>query len=321
MASNDIMSSILAGGINAIANKPQKTSSVTNTETMITPNEYADMLMRRNSIGNASNLLNNISKEREKPIYALAQSLSNYGGQSTPGQIDWASGIRSLGGAFNGVVNAKLANAQQAYDLNRKDLEDALKFDKEMGTRQQQTQTEQVGYNQGNDVQKAPESSSLPKSELDIMNKKAGKFETNKFDPSNSEQGIWDKNNIRLLGGVDYGVASSKSDVNDEDYKRAKAFQAFETSGMDAAFDALKALRPATDTDVKIAMRKVGADPTLSPEERDRRIVNIINQNLVKSNISPVKNLAEFDSLVNKNRGYTPSKEDILKKHGATEIK
>lgn len=141
---------ILANAMQAQANKPQKTSSFTTTDQTSTPVEYADMLKRRDSIGQDRLNFLNALKMKEGFGYNLANSLA---GLQAPQTNDTPAGIlnfaRGFGGAFNGRQNAAIDNAKMAYETGHQDRAAALDFDKAMGTNQRQTQSEQIGYNEG----------------------------------------------------------------------------------------------------------------------------------------------------------------------------
>lgn len=124
------------------------------------------------------------------------------------------------------------------------------------------------------------------------LNEKAGRWDTNKYNPSDPEQGFWASMGARMLPGRDYGVSLSRGEED------AKNFQLFETQAMQGMFDVLKALRPATDTDVMVAMRTAGADPLLDKEVRDQRLTRVLNNELTKIGLPTVSNLAGWDRFV-----------------------
>ena len=87
----------------------------------------------------------------------------------------------------------------------------------------------------------------------------------------------------------DYGLDKSRGT------KQAKAYEQYETMAMQGMFDVLKALRPATDTDVLTALKSAGADPTMAPETRDMRLTKELNKELVKGGHGIVDNLQHWD--------------------------
>ena len=157
MANNEVAYGLLnslGGAIAAQANRPQKTSSTTTSK----PLQLADMLARRNTIGNASANLAKSLKQREGLGYNLAAALSNVPQQQ--GYGNWLSGgAKSFGDAFNSRANMAMDNAQKQYDTGRTDLADALMFDKSMGEKQ----TEKIEYNGNNVVGQA-----TPQMQLDV---------------------------------------------------------------------------------------------------------------------------------------------------------
>ena len=302
---NGIASMLMADYVNAKnleASRPMKASTTTTATKM--PVEYQDMLKRRNQIGTATQTLNDILKQRETPLYGLGSLMAQMPEQSGPGS--WLGSLaRGLGGGLTFGTNAAIDRAQRNYENAQNDLQTALAFDRDMGDTQTETQTNkyepvsQIGNNNTDNAPRVTQtlgkniiSQGLGKYKLDELNKTAGRFETNAYDPSDKTQGWWTRQNVASMRGKDYGLRLSRGDPN------AKAFQLFETSAMDAAFEVLKALRPATDQDVLLSLRTVGADPTLFPEVRDQRVTKILNQELAKSGFKPVANLAEWDKFV-----------------------
>ena len=127
------------------AQRPQKTSVTTTTNTTSVPLAVADMIASRNKIGEASDKLEQILKERENPWYATLKALGQVQGSSEPGK--WLeSGLRGLATGGTILNDIKSANAAQMYEKRLKDLETILKYDKEMGTTQNQTQNQVIGY-------------------------------------------------------------------------------------------------------------------------------------------------------------------------------
>lgn len=132
-------------GLDALANKPQKTSQRTTTTTV--PLEREDMRMRRDTIGQSRQALSDYLQNRETRGYTFGNALANLGGQTLPGQIDWLGGLRAFGGAYTGPTNAAIDRLKQDYDMSRSDLADALMYDKAMGEHQV-TDTD-IGYDGG----------------------------------------------------------------------------------------------------------------------------------------------------------------------------
>lgn len=144
---SELLDSILANAITTQANKPQKTGSLVTS----TPNEYADMFARRNSIGSNSVNLANMLKLREGGMYGLANSLANLPGAQTEGTgAGLLNFAKAFGGTYNARANSMMDNAQKQYDTGRTDLADALMFDKSMGEQQR----EQIGYIQNTQAPK-----------------------------------------------------------------------------------------------------------------------------------------------------------------------
>ena len=144
MASNtgDVLGNFLFSAVDAVANKPVKTSETT----FSMPTEYADMKMRRDAIGQARQALADSLRNRETRGYTFGNALANLGGQTIPGQIDWLGGLRAAGGAYISPTNAAIDRLTKEYDMARADLADALMYDKAMGSRQ----TSIMGYEGGN---------------------------------------------------------------------------------------------------------------------------------------------------------------------------
>lgn len=135
---NDVFGNFLFSAVDAMAKKPQKTSEFT------VPLEYADMLARRDEIGQARQALANSLMERENRGYNFGNALANLGGQTMPGQIDWLAALRGFGNAYTGRTNAAIDRATRDLEAANNDLGMALAYDKAMGT-----QTG-IGYGDGN---------------------------------------------------------------------------------------------------------------------------------------------------------------------------
>ena len=296
----------LAQAQEAQAMRPQKSSVFTRTTSTSTPRALEDMIMRRNLIGANNQRLLDALKGRETAGYGISNALS----QLAPvrGYGDWGvNALRTLGAGIKDYTDSAIAREQAAQELAQKDLETALAYDKAMGETQTQTQDQTIGYEElpYSNAGKVGNSSvgggsgianylDLPDIDVDALNKKAGSWETNEYNPSDQNQS-WMKNFAYRIGrgpDKDYGVALSKK--TDE----AKAFEQFKTEAMQGMFDVLKYLRPATDTDVMVALSTAGADPVLDSVTRDQRLTKTLNQELRKGNLAPVKNLRHWQDAV-----------------------
>ena len=293
----------------AIATRPQKTSVFTNTVSDSTPYALEDMLARRDRIGRASRYLDDVLKDRETVGYSIANALSGIPQQQ--GYGSWLGDFaRSFGGGLTGMTNARIARANARYENDIKDLETALKFDKEMGSRQVQNQTQSMGYTEmpygGNKVTAGGAGSGdgvaqyadLPGVKLHDLNVNAGRWDSNKYDTQDKTQGAMARLNIKMIPGRDYGIDKENAT------KQAKAYEQYETTAMKGMFDVLKVLRPATDTDVLTALKAAGADPTMAPETRDMRLTNVLNSELRKAGLSGVENLKNWDDTIDYAKKY-----------------
>lgn len=287
------------GAIQAEANRPVKTSAY--TETMSKPLEFSDMLARRNQIGAERAALNEALKQRETFGYGFANALASMPTQQGAGS--WLGDFaRGFGSAFNARANAAIDRAKQDYESAQADLATALAFDKAMGNRQ--IQSELVGYSPvatsntknggagsvGNGG--LTQYTNLPDVKIHELNQAAGRWNTFAYDPTDKEQGWWTRQNVAAMRGSDYGLAKAKGT------KQAQEYQKFETVAMQGMFDVLKALRPATDTDVMVALQAAGADPTMAQEVRDLRLTKTLNDELTKAGLPLVKNLQHWDATV-----------------------
>lgn len=288
---------VLGGAIEALATRPQKSKTITNTTSTTTPYALADMIANRDRIGQTTRDLDNALKLRETTGYSLFNALSNVPQQQ--GYGSWLSDFaRALGGGTVNPMNAYLARANTMHENTMKDLETILKYDKEMGNTQTQSQTQTIGYDslpygggKGNSSGDGGivDYTLLPAMKLHDLNTNAGRWASNKYDPSDKDQGFWDRLNIMSISGNDYGLDKSRGT------KQAKAYEQYETMAMQGMFDVLKALRPATDTDVLTALKSAGADPTMAPETRDMRLTKELNKELVKGGHGIVDNLQHWD--------------------------
>lgn len=297
----------LAQAQEAMAMRPQKTYSRTTTSSTSTPRALEDMIMRRGMIGANNQRLLDALKKRETFGYNFGSGLANLAPVS--GYGDWGvNALRAFGGAMTRPTDAEIAREQAARQMEAEDIKTALDLDKAMGETQNQIQEENVGYTEmpytgatAKAKQPAQGEGSgiasyldLPDIDIDALNKKAGSWETNEYNPSDQNQS-WLKNlAYRTTRGEDkeYGVALSKKT------DRSNAFEQFKTNAMQGMFDVLKVLRPATDTDVLVALSSAGADPLLSPETRDQRLTKTLNQELRKGELAPVKNLRHWQDTV-----------------------
>lgn len=135
----------IANAIESYASRPMKNLVDTTSTTETTPYALADMLARRDRIGRASAELDEALKEREGFGYNMANALS--GIQVQPGYGSWLGDFgRVFGNAYAGATNARADRAIKRYNNELKDLETALKFDKEMGSTQVQNQHQNIGY-------------------------------------------------------------------------------------------------------------------------------------------------------------------------------
>lgn len=123
--------------LQALAMRPQKTSSYTTTTT--TPYARQNMIENRDRIGLARQELDNALKGRETIGYSLANALA-----SAPQQQGYGSWLtdfaRGLGAGATGRTNARIDRMQKAYENEMKDLAEILAFDKAMGDTQVQNQ-------------------------------------------------------------------------------------------------------------------------------------------------------------------------------------
>ena len=138
----------------------------------------------------------------------------------------------------------------------------------------------------------------LPDIKLDELNKSAGSWATNRYDPSDKQQGWLTRQGTALMRGRDYGLDKSNKT------KQANTYEKFETVAMKGMYDVLKVLRPATDTDVLTALKSAGADPTMTPDTRDLRLTGVLNGELRKAGLPGVKNLQHWDKTVEYAKKY-----------------
>lgn len=290
---------VLGGAIEALATRPQKNVTDTTTTTTNTPYALANMLANRDRIGQATRDFDDALKLRETTAYSLANALAAIPQQQ--GYGSWLSDFaRSFGGGMSAPFNARVDRAAKMHENTMKDLETILKYDKEMGGTQTQNQHQTIGYENlpygggkqsgnGNGDGGIVDYTLLPAMKLHDLNVNAGRWVSNKYDPNDKEQGFWDRLSIMSIPENDYGLDKSRGT------KQAKAYEQYETMAMQGMFDVLKALRPATDTDVLTALKSAGADPTMAPETRDMRLTKELNKELVKGGHGIVDNLEHWD--------------------------
>ena len=112
----------------AQSGKPIRNRQVQKT----TPYAREDMIASRNKIGEATRMLDEALKGRENFGYSLASALSKIPQQE--GYGSWLGDFaRSFGAGFAMPTNLSVDRALRNYANQTKDLENILKFDKEMG--------------------------------------------------------------------------------------------------------------------------------------------------------------------------------------------
>lgn len=140
------LTGLLSGAIEAQAMRPQKTSTTTTTTSTNTPYALADLIARRDSIGRATQNLDDILRAREGFMYRFGQGLANVTPQDQSG-AGWLSGfLRGVGGGLTGGVDNRVARAQQKYENEMKDLAQILAYDKAMGDTTTQIQNQSIAY-------------------------------------------------------------------------------------------------------------------------------------------------------------------------------
>lgn len=119
----DILSLLASGSSKPIRNKQVQTK---------TPYAREDMVAGRNKIGEATRYLDEALKQRENFGYSLANALSAIPQQEGAGS--WLSDFaRGFGGGFATPTNLAIDRAIRDYTNQTKDLENRLKYDKELG--------------------------------------------------------------------------------------------------------------------------------------------------------------------------------------------
>lgn len=282
------------------AMRPYKTRQDVFSSKSSTPYALEDILALRDRIGNASRDLDRDLAKRETFMYSLANALSQMPQQEGPGS--WVSALgRGFGAGYTGRTNALVDRAQKRYQAEMKDIEERAALDKMMGDKETSSQSTNIGYEpmeagtlgktpgskQGNDIGLI-DYMALPDINPHELNVKAGVWDSNKYDPDNKDQGFGSRLGTMAIYGRDYGLDKAR---HTEEQKAYEDFESFAIKGM---FDVLKALRPATDTDVLVALRTAGASPTMVPKTRDLRITAELNKNLIMGGYAPVNNLLHW---------------------------
>ena len=145
MAENNELMELFGNVAQAIAQRPVKTGSISDTLSVNTPYAQADMVANRNRIGIPTRKLEDALKTRENFGYSLAKALSGITSDDTPG--GWLAGAASgFGTGYNTMKDLQLDRAKQIFDAQQSDLDTMLKYDKEMGSTTNQHQTEMSNY-------------------------------------------------------------------------------------------------------------------------------------------------------------------------------
>ena len=287
----------------AIATRPQKESVVTTTTSTSTPRALANMIANRDRIGQATRDLDEALKARETAGYSIANALMAMPEQQ--GYGSWlGNAARVFGAGLAAPTNAQVDRAQKKYEAEMKDLAEILAYDKAMGETQTQHQEQRMDYKDmpyasgkgnasasGGDDLGPAQYALLPDIDIHELNVGAGRWDTNKYDPQDKEQGFFNRLSVMSIpdqGKGDFGIAKERGD------KDAQMYEKYKTIAMQGMYDVLKALRPATDTDFLAALESAGADPTMHPDVRDMRLTNTINKELFKSGLGGVKDLKNW---------------------------
>lgn len=131
--------------LQALAMRPQKTSTVTTTTSSSTPRALQNMIENRDRIRTASRELDDALRARETLPYTLANALSTVPQQQ--GYGSWVSDFaRGLGGGGKMLTDAQMARAQMKRDNEMKDLAEILEYDKAMGDIKNSRQTQIMEY-------------------------------------------------------------------------------------------------------------------------------------------------------------------------------
>lgn len=119
----DILSLLASSSGRPVRNKQVQTK---------TPYAREDMIASRNKIGEATRYLDEALKQRENFGYSLANALSAIPQQEGAGS--WLTDFaRGFGGGFATPTNLAIDRAVRGYTNQTKDLENRLKYDKELG--------------------------------------------------------------------------------------------------------------------------------------------------------------------------------------------
>lgn len=135
----------IGDAITAYAQRPQKTSTITNTTSTTTPYALANMLANRDRIGQATKDYDDALKLRETTAFSLANALAAIPQQQ--GYGSWLTDFaRAFGGGMSAPFNARVDRATKNYENQMKDLATILAYDKAMGDTQTQRQSQTIGY-------------------------------------------------------------------------------------------------------------------------------------------------------------------------------
>lgn len=131
--------------LQALATRPQKSLQKTYTTSNTEPYALQDMIMRRDSIGQATRELNDALKARETAGYSIANALMAM--PELQGYGSWLGNAgRVFGAGLASPINAAVDRAQKKYDAEMKDLAEILAYDKAMGENQTQYQRQEIDY-------------------------------------------------------------------------------------------------------------------------------------------------------------------------------
>ena len=135
----------IGDAITAYAQRPQKTSTITDTTSTTTPYALANMIANRDRIGQATKDYDDALKLRETTAFSLANALAAIPQQQ--GYGSWLTDFaRSFGGGMSTPFNARVDRATKNYENQMKDLATILAYDKAMGDTQTQHQSQTMGY-------------------------------------------------------------------------------------------------------------------------------------------------------------------------------
>lgn len=135
----------IGDAITAYAQRPQKTSTITDTTSTTTPYALANMIANRDRIGQATKDYDDALKLRETTAFSLANALAAIPQQQ--GYGSWLTDFaRAFGGGMSTPFNARIDRATKNYENQMKDLATILAYDKAMGDKQTQHQSQTFGY-------------------------------------------------------------------------------------------------------------------------------------------------------------------------------